>query len=443
MAGFVLLSVSPNVLAPPDSTPVLLKLMADYLYGISLHTSWVVGAISIVCAAYLHGDTILRGALVLFLLLNPRTLPFLLSGESLVLVVSGAMRKTGIWQLGVLLPSISPLAYGSVICECISKRSFLMLPVAFSLACISHGVSSVPEIPAPLPLLSSTPVPLSSKGCMLRASGGTYGKGPGEKQGSGNRRVFASGPELEIEEWRIYLAGKIENPVPATSIHSGDPVLLQHVSSGCYLETSDIASPLTQTNQEVSCASMPGDNSMFLLLKSQGSRQLGQILHKNDSFYIKHAVTGVFIMVLKRKSSDGFEVNGEKPAGRDKYRGPKSAVWMVGAPQRAPLWAGIKRVPAAALRMIRAYVISVWEKRSSASQGVQMNGVLCIYLFFFSVAAVRSFRARTVIREILEDACNLIIAYTLRGSKVWIVCLLFITGIKYGTGSAPILKAAQ
>ncbi|OAG31364.1 hypothetical protein NEDG_01842 [Nematocida displodere] len=424
IGSVILLSVISNVPREENKCPAILKTVVDYAFGICSHTNEVIGTVSILGLAFLVGSSMLKGVLVLVLLLNSENLPLLLSHDSFVVLLSTVIHATDMWWLSVFLPSLSPLAYGSVLCVCLKKRSLLPLALAFALACTLY---SIPEIQKDdTPLMSSDVLYLNSKGLMVSPGSGVYHQSEDGKYGSGSQTLFGVG---EKHGWRVVVDELGGNPPPSVVLTSGQVVHLQHLGTQCFLQTFDVASPLTITNQEVSCVPGTNPNTKFMLVSRSGAPSLGKSILADESFFVKHLETGVFVTMLKRRREEGFEVNGEKETGKDVFRGPVGSLWRSVPPKKTSFRALIQGTSAT---RILARVQKYLKIMGTGPANGYISRISTLFMTFFAMACFRALSNAQVRVEILSHLFDFAIAYLFRGSKTWLFCSAGITGLRHG-----------
>ncbi|KAI5184412.1 hypothetical protein NEHOM01_0157 [Nematocida homosporus] len=315
-----------DVIDIPCSLPV--QWLAERLYGVSGHAHQISGIVGAILSCLVVGNNIAKSAPLLYLLLNEENIPWTASSETLGLLLGVLSEKYSVLSwLAVAVPMVSPLGFGRAVALSLRRRSAWPIAVAAVLAIGSFGWPARNNLgPA---LLSTDLVRLQSKGFRIKPGKSFYGE-YGGKMGSGFRTVFATEEE---SFWRLYIEGHEGNPPPAIPLVSGMIVHLEHLESSEFLQTFDVASPLTITNQEVSCTPTPSEHSQFVLIREEGTPSLGLPIHQDSRFYLKHFKTGVFLTILQRKpvGGEGFEVNGEKATGKDFMRGPESSLWSSAA----------------------------------------------------------------------------------------------------------------
>lgn len=268
------------------------------------------------------GEGLINITLILYLLFGDRK-HFLRSSTALGLLLSSLSRNLSFDWGGVFISCVIPAGYGNAIMISIKKRSVLPFLVCTVLCVISFGDTCKKRTKNLI--LFSDYLTLSSKGVYLCAGISTYGN-YNRKVGSGFQSVFARDSP---EKWQIE-ADSSEEPYLNNLgiIKSGALVHIKHFPSGMYLQTFDVASPLTLTNQEVSLAAERSQDTLFVVVGERGTPSLTSYLYMNTSFGIKHMKTGVFVTVLKRRGREGYEVNGEKETGKDNMRPPEGSLFF-------------------------------------------------------------------------------------------------------------------
>lgn len=270
-------------------------------------------------------------ALLLLLVLDSRTVPVLLraSPDSLLLLLSVAsMYFPSLERAAFLLPSLSYSAYGSLVSLCVFRRRARYLAYSLLLTYAAFVLrEGMAERVGDKTVMSEEGLLLENSGAFLCSDEGVHGEHPGGKRGSGMQRVYGVRAPSANASWKIVLDGVAGNPAPSSPVDSESIVHLMHNETGKYLQTFDVASPLTMTNQEVSCGSAMADDTRFLLV----SRTLegGAPLKYGQGFFLKHLKTGVFVSVLGRRVYKGVEVNGAKETGKNTRHGPERGVWRV------------------------------------------------------------------------------------------------------------------
>jgi len=315
----------PNVPKLASSYSPAAKCVAEYLYGGNINAEQVLGVLSAIGISFAVCTSPIRSSLLLYLIFGSQRLPVFIYSNSFGALLSILLHSTGNLNLScVFLPALGS-GYGAVLLLCTKRRSvlplFLSLMFSLSIFALSHTSLNAPESTAPL--TTSSVIYPNSKGVYIAVGQSTYGKYNG-KQGSGDRTVFG----VDVPQgWVVVPEDPDESSYAPSVLTSGAVVHLQSLSSGEFLQTQDVASPLTYTHQEVSCTDQPGPLTKFLLLGIGGEDSLGLPIQANAPFFIKHVETGVFLTVLKRRRKEGFEINGEKQTGRNTFRGSDLSVW--------------------------------------------------------------------------------------------------------------------
>ncbi|KAI5188680.1 hypothetical protein NECID01_0293 [Nematocida sp. AWRm77] len=328
VCSIVLLSVLSSVSKEKSTCAVSVQKLIEYLHGGCLHANEAFGAAGVLGISFLVGNSVLKSLCVLYLLLSPAWVGMLVHGESLGILLALLVHSTScLWGGALVLPSISGPSYGSVLVLSVKRKSMLPFLAAFVLASISHTVYEPQE--KRTPLLSSSVLFLTNKNVWISSPMQVVSKDTRAHE-TWRRRAVGS---VQPSGWKVVVDGLIENPSPEVPITSGLVVHLQSAETGKYLYTSDIASLLTLTHQEVSCVPSPSEHTKFMIVAEGGSPSVGKQIYSTDRFFIKHKETGVFLRVLKRKdaSLEGYEIHGEKQTGGDLMKGSVSSLWTSSA----------------------------------------------------------------------------------------------------------------
>ncbi|KAI5171371.1 hypothetical protein NEFER03_0730 [Nematocida sp. LUAm3] len=184
------------------------------------------------------------------------------------------------------------------------------------------------------PLKDAHEILLCCRGAYLTAIDSHYGTYNG-KQGSLQREVRGTHHK---DPWIL-----IKEEKNSPYIHIGDIVYLLNKRTNEYLHTFDVASPLTKTHQEVSCAPIRSSNSRFTVTRTNsdtvthtnsdtamhnGMRNgMHVVVSSGDVLFIKHVDTGVFLSTIRRRHV--IEVSGEKAVGVDAHVGSIYATWTI------------------------------------------------------------------------------------------------------------------
>lgn len=405
---------------------------------------------SILFLAYWMGSTYLKGLFVLFLILNPVDIVYMAKKSHLVLFQSllYSMHTPGI-------DSISP---GRAIYRSIRKKSILpiLLSILFwvSVEIFSEIKNILKEEEGRMPMVSSSVVHLHSNSVYIHTVDEYYREYK-RKQGSGNRKVLGNKIEPEGSGWKVFLDRVEGNPSPSPSEHiqvmSGSVIYLQDVRTKEYLQTSDVASPLTSSNQEVSTSKEISDNNKFIIIDAKGNRSKKDPILIDGYFFIKHVETGVFIRVIKRHAKNktkGYEINGEKETGIDKNIGSASALWTGKIPHRKIT---IKALPKAIVRLLYTRWRNIAlrkteeEKRKKREKDAhpQNRLTICICIVLFSLAVIRGLFAESYIWEEVISCLADIVVFGLFNTKESLRNGLYcssIIGIRHGLDIHTIVK---
>ncbi|KAI5180324.1 hypothetical protein NEOKW01_0628 [Nematocida sp. AWRm80] len=425
---FILISIISRIDREDNVCPVYVKRIIDYLFGRCDYTEEIIGSISISIVCYIIGSSWIIMVLILYLMLNADNVIGLFSKDGLGVMISVLVWEYKLEHLGALvLPSITPAGIGHTIIYSLKKRSIFPLVSALVLGTVLNWVPERESNGEPLQSLSE--IHLNTNGIMIHTSNGVYSEYTEDKHGSGNRRVFGSGAK---STWKIHVDGLEGNPPPLVNILSGMIVHLQDIRTGEYLQTMDVASTLTMTNQEVSTRPEQGEETKFVLLLKDGHKSKGQKIFLHSSFFIKHVRTGVFITLLKRENAlDGFEINGEKATGVDYFKGPEKSLWNAQLPKRTEITARnvlvkpVKAFSRAIKNYLTAILHDIREPRTISKHNL-------IFIILFLISSLDSVKNTTIRLEILTRITDLFFASILGSNLTYAMCCLGVTGIKYG-----------
>ncbi|KAI5191315.1 hypothetical protein NEMIN01_1474 [Nematocida minor] len=281
--------------------------------------------LSILYLSYWMGSSYLKSVAVLYFILN--------STDVLYIISRGRHILTQNILYSTKIPVLSNISQGRSLYKSIKSKSIapifvsvllrILFEIAWSLGNQSRNIAGT------IPLLSSSVVHIHSSSVYMHTSSEYYGEYKG-KQGSGNRKVVGDKEKCENPGWKVLLEGLEGNPPPSVRITSGSVIYLQDTETEEYLQTFDVASPLTTSNQEVSTAPSITEKSRFLIVNEDGDMSKTVPVYLDAYFYLKHVSTGVFVRVLKRRISNEskkYEINGEKETGINRNIGSKSCLW--------------------------------------------------------------------------------------------------------------------
>lgn len=393
-----------------------------------------VGVISLFGLSYWIGSSFVKSIFILYLILNPSDVVFMVR-RSISVVIYSFLYSTDI-------PVVNSLLISRSIYRSICKRR--ILPVAVScFFCLLWMVFMVDNPDNPndrSPLLFSGTFHLRSNSVYIHTGDTYYGK-YGEKQGSGFRKVVGNRrPSVEFG-WKISQVQKEGNFLKRNKIiTSGSSVYVQDVRTGEYLQTADIASPLTSSNQEVSTSKDISGKNEFIILSETGDISKNIPIYTDSYFFLKHSLTGVFIRVVRRRTeteSEGCEVNGEKETGLERTVGSRSALWSTGTEERI---FSIKNI----IQKIFTLKNFISFELSGSDYSTQPISKVTLGLFvpLFLLAALQGiFSSPSVREETLSCLIGIVLEYLFNRPSVSFYCAAVI-GIRHGlsTNIAQIIR---